>query len=50
MLVVAVGDEPPLLKQNDLLSQRDRREPVRNHEGSAPGHNFAQCGLDLLLG
>ena len=39
-----------VLEHDDLVGERDRREPVGDHERRAPGHHLAQRGLDRLLG
>ena len=44
------GDDPAVLEHDDLVGERDRREPVGDDERRAAGHHLAQRGLDLLLG
>jgi hypothetical protein len=39
-----------VLEHDDGVGQRDRREPMGDHERRAPGHDLAQRRLDLLLG
>ena len=40
----------PSLEHDDLVGQRDRRQPVGDHERRAARHHLAQRVLDLLLG
>ena len=43
-------DDPPALHDDDLVGERDRGEPVGDHEGRASLHHLAQRALDLALG
>ena len=49
-LVITARDHAPGLEDDDVVGQRDRREPVRDHERRPPPHDLAQRGLDLALG
>ena len=48
--VRAAGRDRAVLEHDDLVGERDRRQPVGDHERRAPGHHLAQRGLDRLLG
>ena len=48
--VRAARGDPAVLEHDDLVGERDRREPVRDHERRPPGHHLAQRDLDRLLG
>ena len=50
LVVRALRRDATVLEDDDLVGQRDRREPVGDHERRAPGHHLAQRELDLLLG
>ena len=43
-------DHPPVLEDDDQVRVADRREPVRDHEGGAPGEEPPERLLDLALG
>ena len=45
----ARGD-PPVLEHDDLVGERDRRQPVRDDDRRPPAHDLAQPGADLRLG
>ena len=50
LVVRAAGEHAPVLEHDDVVGQRDRREPVGDHERRAARHHLAQRGLDLALG
>ena len=50
LVVRAVRDHLAVLEHDDLVGERDRREPVGDHERRAARHHLAQRLLDRLLG
>ena len=44
----ACGDAA-LLEHHDLVGERDRRQPVRDHERGPPRHHLGKRGLDVAL-
>ena len=50
LVVAALGRDPAILEHDDLVGERDRRQPVGDHERRPAGHHLAQRELDLLLG
>ena len=50
LVVVALGDDAPVVEHDDLVGEFDRREAVRDHERGAPGHRLGERDLDALLG
>ena len=47
LLVGAAVDDPARLHDDDLVGERDRREPVGDDEGRPALHRLAQAALDL---
>src|SRR4051794_19973900 len=45
----APGDDAPVLEHNDRVGERDRREPVGDHDRRAVAHRRAQAGTNQRL-
>ena len=50
LVVRAAGGDLAVLEHDDVVGQRDRGEPVGDHERGAAAHRLAQRLLDRLLG
>jgi hypothetical protein len=48
--VGAGRDQPALVKEQDLVGGSDGGQAVRDHQGGAAAQQYAQCGLDVVLG
>ena len=45
----ALGDDPPVLEHDDRVGERDRREPVGDHDRRAVAHRGGEAGADQRL-
>ena len=50
LIMGAIGDDPPVIHQEDLVCMHDGREAVCDHDRCASLHQSVKCSLNQTLG